>query len=221
MHIVQGPGGGCQAAPDDPVLINDSLGGRVSPAQRARVWMARAQAGDAAAFGLVYDQYAHTVFRFIRSRVDSHEVAEDLTQEAFVRAWRNIAAWVWRGVDPVAWLVTIARHLVADHRKAASTRRTVVGLDVPAVGRRDRADVSPEGDPAGTVERRVTAAAVRAAVQRLLPRHRQCITLRYLEGLSLAETAAAMATSVSVVKTLQVRAQRALSQVLTTGAVIA
>lgn len=85
----------------------------------------RAQAGEAEAFGRLYDQYSDTVYRYIYYRVGGKATAEDLTSETFLRALRRIGTFTWQGRDFGAWLVTIARNLVADHFKSSRFRLEV------------------------------------------------------------------------------------------------
>ena len=85
----------------------------------------QAQEGSADAFGELYRIYCDTVFRYIYYRVSTRALAEDLTSETFVRALRRITTFSWQGRDFGAWLVTIARNLVADHFKSGSVHLTV------------------------------------------------------------------------------------------------
>ncbi|WP_055541857.1 sigma-70 family RNA polymerase sigma factor, partial [Streptomyces neyagawaensis] len=85
----------------------------------------RAQSGEADAFGRLYDQYSDTVYRYIYYRVGGKATAEDLTSETFLRALRRIGTFTWQGRDFGAWLVTIARNLVADHFKSSRFRLEV------------------------------------------------------------------------------------------------
>ena len=85
----------------------------------------RAQQGDWAAFGRLYDHYSDTVYRYIYYRVGSKATAKDLTSETFLRALRRIGTFTWQGRDFAAWLVTIARNIVADHFKSARFRLEV------------------------------------------------------------------------------------------------
>ena len=85
----------------------------------------RAQAGEAEAFGRLYDHYSDTVYRYIYYRVGGKATAEDLTSETFLRALRRIGTFTWQGRDFGAWLVTIARNLVADHFKSSRFRLEV------------------------------------------------------------------------------------------------
>ncbi|NEE26189.1 RNA polymerase subunit sigma-24, partial [Streptomyces sp. SID7982] len=59
----------------------------------------RAQAGEADAFGRLYDQYSDTVYRYIYYRVGGKATAEDLTSETFLRALRRISTFTWQGRD--------------------------------------------------------------------------------------------------------------------------
>ncbi|MFF4088860.1 sigma-70 family RNA polymerase sigma factor [Streptomyces nigra] len=85
----------------------------------------RAQHGDREAFGRLYDEYCDTVYRYIYYRVGGKATAEDLTSETFLRALRRIGTFTWQGRDFGAWLVTIARNLVADHFKSSRFRLEV------------------------------------------------------------------------------------------------
>ncbi|WP_438363853.1 sigma-70 family RNA polymerase sigma factor [Streptomyces hyaluromycini] len=85
----------------------------------------RAQAGDSTAFAWLYSAYADTVYRYIYYRVGGKATAEDLTSEVFTRAFQRLHTFTWTGRDLGAWLVTIARNLVADHFASARFRLEV------------------------------------------------------------------------------------------------
>ncbi|MEV7847565.1 ECF subfamily RNA polymerase sigma factor, BldN family [Streptomyces cyaneofuscatus] len=167
----------------------------------------RAQAGEADAFGRLYDQYCDTVYRYIYYRVGGKATAEDLTSETFLRALRRISTFTWQGRDFGAWLVTIARNLVADHFKSSRFRLEVTTgemLDANEVAR------SPED----SVLESLSNAALLQAVRRLNPQQQECVTLRFLQGLSVAETARVMGKNEGAIKTLQYRAVRTLARLL-------
>lgn len=176
----------------------------------------RAQAGDAAAFAEIYDQNIDPVFRFVYFRVGSRPLAEDLTSETFLRAWRRILTVSWQGREIGAWLITIARNLVADHYKLAWTR-----FERPTAEMRDAAplDEGREGNPEQTVVdeqmARQTVYLLRASLIHLTPEQRRVIQLRFYIGQSVAETAAAMGITVGACKVLQHRAVHALYRILT------
>ncbi|MBC2863899.1 ECF subfamily RNA polymerase sigma factor, BldN family [Streptomyces mexicanus] len=167
----------------------------------------RAQAGEADAFGRLYDQYSDTVYRYIYYRVGGKATAEDLTSETFLRALRRIGTFTWQGRDFGAWLVTIARNLVADHFKSSRFR-----LEVTTGEMLDANEV--ERSPEESVLESLSNAALLDAVRRLNPQQQECVTLRFLQGLSVAETARVMGKNEGAIKTLQYRAVRTLARLL-------
>ncbi|TGA96694.1 ECF subfamily RNA polymerase sigma factor, BldN family [Streptomyces sp. MZ04] len=167
----------------------------------------RAQAGESDAFGRLYDQYSDTVYRYIYYRVGGKATAEDLTSETFLRALRRISTFTWQGRDFGAWLVTIARNLVADHFKSSRFR-----LEVTTGEMLDANEV--ERSPEDSVLESLSNAALLDAVRRLNPQQQECVTLRFLQGLSVAETARVMGKNEGAIKTLQYRAVRTLARLL-------
>jgi RNA polymerase sigma-70 factor (ECF subfamily) len=182
----------------------------------AEVWalVERAQAGEAEAFGLIYDRYMDTVFRFIYFRVGNRQLAEDLTSETFLRALKRIGSFTWQGRDLGAWLVTIARNLVADHFKSGRYRLEITTGDVLDADKEDR---GPEGTPETAVVDHITNVTLLTAVKQLNPEQQECIVLRFLQGYSVAETAQAMGKNEGAIKALQYRAVRALHRLLPDG----
>lgn len=212
---------------DDPqagkvadMLVTSTLpdyGDRPDPSDaRHEVWLLieRAQGGDTEAFGLIYDRYVDTVFRFIYFRVGNRPLAEDLTSDTFLRALKRIGSFTWRGRDLGAWLVTIARNLVADHFKSGRYRLEVTTGDVLDADREDR---GPEGSPETAVVDHITNVALLTAVKQLNPEQQECIVLRFLQGFTVAETAQAMRKNEGAIKALQYRAVRALARLLPEG----
>ncbi|WP_435827281.1 sigma-70 family RNA polymerase sigma factor [Nonomuraea dietziae] len=173
-----------------------------------RALVLRAKAGDSDAFGTLYDRYLDLVYRYIYFRVGSHPLAEDLTSETFLRALRRIGDFTWQGRDFGAWLVTIARNLVADHFKSGRYRlevSTAEVLDVPLEG----AHI-----PENAVVTAIINDRVLRAVRDLNPEQQECVVLRFLHGLSLAETALIMGKKSGAIKALQFRAIRSLARAL-------
>ncbi len=202
---------------DPDVVHSETWPSRPAPEDAAaEVWalVERAQAGDAVAFGLIYDRYLETVFRFIYFRVGNRPLAEDLAAETFLRALKRIGTFTWQGRDLGAWLVTIARNLVADHFKSGRYRLEVTTGDVLDADREDR---GPEGSPEAVVVDYITNVALLKAVRQLNPEQQECIVLRFLQGFSVAETAHTMGKNEGAIKALQYRAVRALHRLLPEG----
>jgi RNA polymerase sigma-70 factor (ECF subfamily) len=173
----------------------------------------RAQQGDAEAFGELYDRYVDVVYRFISYRVGSRQLAEDLTSETFLRALRRISSFTWQGRDVGAWFVTIARNLVADHYKSSRYRLEVTTDDVSESGARLDSAASPEG----AVIESMTNKVLLEAVRQLNAEQQECIALRFLQGMSVAETAKVMGKNDGAIKALQYRAIRSLGRLLPEG----
>lgn len=166
-----------------------------------------ARGGDHAAFGKLYDHYAPSVHRFLYYRVGSVQLAEDLTSETFFRALRSMSSFRWQGKDFGAWLTTIARNLTIDHFKASRTRLEQPTEDLGTL------DSTAEG-PESAVLSSLTNEALLAALQELPTEQRECLVMRFLQGLSIAETAEVLGRSPGAVKQLQLRGVRNLAKAL-------
>ena len=172
--------------------------------------VAAAQQGDQAAFGQLYDRYVDVVFRFILFRVGDRPLAEDLTSETFLRALRRISSVSYQGRDVGAWFVTIARNLVLDHVKSSRYRLEMTTADILDSSADDR---GPEHE----VVEEATATELMRCVAQLGRDQQECIMLRFMQGLSVSETAAVMGRNEGAVKALQHRAVRRLAQLLPEG----
>lgn len=166
-----------------------------------------AQAGDTSAFGKLYDRYVDVVFRYVLFRVGDRELAEDVTSETFLRALRRITSVSYQGRDVGAWFVTIARNLVLDHVKSSRFRLEITTAEIDDS---ERVDSGPEQQ----VISMATKAVLLDCVRQLGDDQRECIVLRFLQGLSVAETADIMHRNEGAVKALQHRAVRRLAQLL-------
>ena len=177
---------------------------------RLRALVDLAREGDAEAFGQLYDHYVNGIFRFIYYRVGSQQLAEDLTSEAFVRGLRAIQRFSWQGKDFGAWLTTIARNLVVDHFKSGRARLEIVSDDVPEG---PQTAPSTEDDVMSLLSNEMLF----AAVAELPTEQRECVLMRFIQGLSIAQTAAALGRTEGAIKQLQLRAVRNLAKKMPEG----
>jgi RNA polymerase sigma-70 factor (TIGR02952 family) len=186
--------------------------GAVPEPPQVDVWalVRRAQAGDAEAFGQLYDHYVTMVHRYAYHRVGDRATAEDVTSETFVRALRRIDSLSFQGRDVGAWLVTIARNIIRDQVKSSRYRLEVVTADM-----RD-ADRVTDG-PEDAVVAHLTNQELLACVQQLGSEQQECIVLRFIHGLSVSETAQIMGKKDGAIKALQHRAVRRLAGLLPEG----
>lgn len=171
--------------------------------------VSRAKDGDGDAFALLYDRYVDQVYGFVYRRVRSRELAEDLTADVFLRALRNLDGFTWQGVDIGAWLMTIARNRVTDHFKSARAR-----LEHPTDEVRDGTDATGPDDPERSALDADVAAALTVAMGDLAEDHREVLELRFVQGLSVSESAAAMDRTDGAIKALQYRALKALARIV-------
>jgi RNA polymerase sigma-70 factor (ECF subfamily) len=205
---VQGGGATATAvAPDDTDAYAEPE--LLTPDPTVADLVARSQAGEPEAFGLLYDRYVDLVYRYIYYRVGSPTLAEDLVSETFLRALRRIDSFTWQGRDFAAWLVTIARNLIADHFKSGRYRLEITTEDILESGPAQTTD-----GPESLVLDSLTNATLLSAVKQLNPEQQECIVLRFLQGLSVNETALAMGKNDGAIKALQYRAVRALARLL-------
>lgn len=198
---------------DEDVAEVEELEVELPPApEGVDVWdlVAQAQAGDAEAFGRLYDHYVSMVHRYVYYRVGDRATAEDVTSETFVRALRRIDSLSFQGRDVGAWLVTIARNIIRDHVKSSRYR-----LEVTTADMRD-ADRATEG-PEEAVVQHLTNRELLACVQQLGSEQQECIVLRFIHGLSVSETAEIMGKKDGAIKALQHRAVRRLAGMLPDG----
>ncbi len=164
-----------------------------------------AQNGDSTAFGEIYRRCEPRVRRQLSGRVPTSQV-DDLVNETFLRAWRSLQQFRWQGTDPVAWVMVIARNLAADYWSLSRNRRELASED-PAI----YAQLTPHRGAEDVVIDLVEAERLRDAVRRLPPAQRQCLELRFLGERSVRETAVAMGRQDAAVRSLQLRALKALA----------
>ena len=169
-----------------------------------------ARGGDAEAFGQLYDHYQGSVYRFLFYRTRSQTLAEDLTSETFFRALRSMTNFRWQGKDFGAWLMTIARNLATDHFKAGRTRLEMTTEDMA------QHDDATEGTES-TVMATLTHEMLIEALAELPTEQRDCLVMRFLQGMSIAETAAVLGRSDGAVKQLQLRGVRNLAKLMPEG----
>ena len=203
-----GPATGGRGFHDD----GEAASSEESEADRTRLiaLVELARGGDADAFGLLYDHYQTSVYRFLFYRTRSSQLAEDLTSETFFRAMRSMNNFRWQGKDFGAWLMTIARNLCTDHFKAGRTRLELTTEDMSP---HDNATEGPET----MVLASLTNELLMKALQQLPDEQRDCLIMRFLQGLSIAETAEVLGRSDGAIKQLQLRGVRNLAKLMPEG----
>jgi RNA polymerase sigma-70 factor (ECF subfamily) len=204
-------GGGAVQGPDGDHGLATSNEESEADRDRLIALVELARGGDAEAFGMLFDHYHGSVYRFLFHRTRSQVLAEDLTSETFFRALRSMGSFRWQGKDFGAWLMTIARNLATDHFKAGRTRLELTTEDMSF-----HDDRTAEG-PEDAVLTSITNEVLLAALTELPPEQRDCLVMRFLQGMSIAETAEVLGRTAGAVKQLQLRGVRNLAKLMPDG----
>jgi len=173
--------------------------------------VSRARSGDMAAFEDLYRSHQAGIFTFIRSQVRHREIAADLTQETFVRAWESLPrlrkAGAFRG-----WLHRIAANLVRDEVKSGRSRLEVTESTLLGDTETPQQEApAPESD--GPEQRLVEGELSRhvwSALEELSEEHRAAVVMHHMEGMSVEEIAQAMGVRPGTIMSRLSRAREAL-----------
>jgi len=158
-----------------------------------------AKSGDAEAFGHLYDRFHPEILRYLIVRVRNRDVAEDLAQQVFLKAWQAIPRYEHRGAPFRAWLYRMAHNQMVDHFRTSRPTSDLEGVDIPE---------APEAE-----ERLLTGETnemLQAALERLSEDHREVIVLRFLMEKSAREVGDIMGRKEVTIRGLQMRALQAL-----------
>ncbi len=166
--------------------------------------VARARQGDEAAFEQLVRRHQRYVFNVAYRVLGDYAEAEDMTQEAFVRAWRGLPGFKGQA-QFTTWLYRIVHNLCLN--RLPRLRRELLQTE-PL----EEVLASPAPSLPDHFEAQEQAAFLRAELARLPEKYRLVLTLRYLQHLSYAEIAAALNVPMGTVKTHIHRARRLLME---------
>ncbi len=165
-----------------------------------------ARAFSQEAWAHIHDQYYTKIYRYCYLRTGNVAIAEDLASEAFLEALRGIHRYRYRGAPFAAWLYRIAHNLTADLLSRNARR--------PTTPLADEAEEHPQLQTADEADSSDLRHDVHNAIQQLTGDQQQVILLRFFQGLSHEETAAAMGRRSGAVRVLQNRALNALRRLM-------
>jgi RNA polymerase sigma-70 factor (ECF subfamily) len=175
------------------------------PYEREGAFAGALAAHDANAWRTLFDEQYQRVYAYAFARTGSTHDSEDIAANTFAEAVRGIGGFRFRGAPVAAWLLRIAHNETVDLLKRR-TRQAVASIEreehVEELRVRDQTVVSDEWRD------------VREALGAIKREHREVITLRLIEGRSVAETAAALRKTEAAVKVLQMRALQSLRRKL-------
>ena len=154
-----------------------------------------AQAGDAAAFGELYERYRQPLYRYCLARSSSPHEAEDLVSEVFLKAMESLARYRDQGLPFIAFLYRVARNAAIDRSRKDK------GSSLFDMAVEPRSTVDVEGDAA----RASDMDTVLGALRKIKPEYREVILLRFVEGYSAADVAKLLDKAEKAIWNLQQR----------------
>ena len=179
--------------------------GQYSPEEQAKMQrdlelVGRAQSGDLEASGGIYEIYAPLVSRFLVKRLHVDPVViEDLTEDVLAKVLRGLDSFGFRGVPFSSWVFTVANNHMVDYLRSTPAKQAAVTVSL---------DFVPDHQLQATTnhQRRLEdRAELSPALARLTDDQRGVVSLRFLDGFSVAETAEIMGKTEDAVKKLQAR----------------
>jgi RNA polymerase sigma-70 factor (ECF subfamily) len=165
--------------------------------------VARAGKGDSAAFTQLAERHGAFVYALAYRVLSSRADAQDVTQEVFIRMWRDAPQWRPGQARYRTWIYRVAFNLSLNHRQRVQRRHAQLD-DLPLE------DLVVETTPEQAVEEAQSKTALDQAVRSLPIQQRIALQLRYGGELSVAEVAQIMNISPKAAESLLVRARREL-----------
>jgi len=167
--------------------------------------VARARRRDATAFGELYERHLACVYRYIAYRTARQDVAEDLTSEVFLNAWKTIERFEDRGYTFRAWLLRLAHNEVIDYYR---TRKRDMSLP-----EHDTAVLAFAG-PELLAEANADRDSLLRAVHQLPDEWQQLVLLRFVENFSFEEIGTVLGKRSGACRQIQHRALARLRELL-------
>ena len=193
---------GVMAGRGDKAL--SALSQAVSQSREGLAWLLEASCrGDPQAFAELVRRFEASTYRFIHRMVGRAAVAEDLSQEVFLRLWRHLGSLDSADMLP-AWLRRVSANAVIDYwRKEESRQRRLQEFREHPIARR-------MVRPSTRMESREALDAVQEAMGALPAKLKSVLVLRAVEGLRYEELAEVLGVSVNAVRSRLFRARQVL-----------
>lgn len=161
----------------------------------------QAKRGDEQSFGQLYELYFEKIFKFIYFRVSHKEVAEDLTEEVFIKAWQKIGHV--KEESFAGWLYQIAKNRVIDYY-----RQKKITIDLDEISNILETDDDLSGDANALIEHQIFI----GLLKQLTPEQQIIIKLKFIEDLDNDEIAELISKSEGSIRVVQHRAIQKLQE---------
>jgi RNA polymerase sigma-70 factor (ECF subfamily) len=170
------------------------------------------RAGQTEAFGVLVRRYQDRLYPTITRLVGCPEEAQDVLQDAFVRAFEKLGQFHGES-SFYTWVYRIAVNLaLSDYRKRVHRRMIRVARSGDTLCGGEPADPSSENDPSSALERAEREAIVEAALRALGPEHRAVVVLKDFDGRRYEEISALLQIPIGTVRSRLHRARCELRQ---------
>ncbi len=178
----------------------------------------QARQGRDAAYRELLARYERPVFSLLFRMVRDRELAEDLSQETFVKVLNNIGRYSAE-FKFSSWLFKIANNVAIDHLRRRQIETVSIdgspnATDAESVKSTVIALASPDESPLEELESKELGSSIERAIGRLRPEYRSCILLRHVEAYSYEEIASIVGLPLGTVKTYIHRARQELREAL-------
>jgi RNA polymerase sigma-70 factor (ECF subfamily) len=174
--------------------------GKAPPEDQLEALVAHARDGDEKAYGKIFKLCYEDIYDYVARRVGNRSDAEDLTMQVFARGLKAVGSYEERGYSVKAWLYRIAHNSVVDYFRA---QRQTVDLE-------DANELADGSDIEGLVATREELRVLYAEIASLPAAQSEVLVLRFIEDLSVAETAAVLDKKEVTVRALQFKGIRNL-----------
>jgi RNA polymerase sigma-70 factor, ECF subfamily len=174
----------------------------------------QAQQGDRAAFEALVRQYDQAVLRLALHLTGSEADAQDIYQEAFLKAYRHVGNFRFE-CSFYTWIYRIVTNLCLDHLRRKQTRKEDAAVNTGADGEEyslldNVADVRSGANPERDLMRRELGGKIAKALTRLTPRERMVFELKHYQGLKLRTIGEMLNTTEETAKNTLFRATQKL-----------
>ncbi|MBU4348357.1 RNA polymerase sigma factor [Patescibacteria group bacterium] len=172
--------------------------------ENENIYIREAQKGDSESFAVIYKHYVPQIYRFIFFRVSSKTIAEDLTHESFLSAWKSIGSYTQKNLSISSWLYRIARNKVIDHYR---TNKKNTSIDTENFNENIIGFYEQE-DP----DIKLNINKITSLINLLKTEYKEVIIMKFIEDLSHKEIAEALDKSEGAIRLIQHRAIKSLKE---------
>lgn len=178
-----------------------------------KVLLARAKKGEIAAFESLMTAYENRIYSLALRSTGSEQDAADITQEVFLRAWKNLDSF--RGDSSLStWLYRVTSNLCVDFARKKAAEGMPTSIDDEESPAADLADPSRMAQPEAAAENSELREELQFALVQLSEEHRRVVLLRDVAGMTYTDIARTLGLEEGTVKSRLARARASLRKIL-------